>query len=436
MSVSVELPSGKRQTVRVTPGTILASVRDEAVASAGVPGSAAGWRLTIMESRKKVDVDLSLPFRLSGIQRGAKLNLEPSTAGARRKKVTVGLQLPGGERIQREFESTATVAEVLKEFSQQCGADLLQGEPTVTYLSSVVKPDAFAGTTLASMGLAGGSGLLRVTFGGSDPVVEVPKAPVADAEMSEAPAPSAADNNNEQVTSKSEQGSSDNNNDAEATEGGAPVLAPRVILAEVRDAMVDLQDREVDDSFYEHTLADVARELADVKRAEGGREQLMTRKHWDAQKKAVPVFSKTTIRVRFSDRTELEGNFHPSNNTVGDVVAFVRSTLRYPEAQFSLFTAPPKKVLAEMSTLQAAELVPLALVHVSFQKGLPDGVGTGGRDVMRPEFVETHAIDAAELRPEAQRTAAGAEGQSASASSAPKKSQGKKKGVPGAWFRR
>lgn len=434
MSVSVELPNGKKRTVRVSPMQVMKSVVEEACEAAGLEGPD-GWGLQEEQGRKRVNVDLTVPFRLSGIPRGAKLILvKVGAAALKAKPVTVGLQLPDGSRTQLPLSSDSTLAAVISAFSASVGVDLSQNGPRLGYLTTVVSESQFEATTLSQMGLASGSGLLRLTFEGPAPDLslraELPQERTADQDMQDV---SAADQKPDQKPDAA--ALSDNNNSsagaAVAAADAAPSLAPRVITPEVREAMVDVQDREVDDTFYEHTLVDVQRELASKKRDEGMRNQLLTSKHRDAMKKGAPEFSKTTIRVRFADRMELEGTFHPTNNSVADVVEFIRSALTVHDAEFELFTAPPKTVLDPKLTLKKANLVPLAVVHLSFLSGYPGK--TGGRESLKPEFLDAHAVAVEDVRP-APRESAPETGGSASPKK-PAPSSKKKSGVP-SWFRR
>ncbi|CAH6776559.1 tether containing UBX domain for GLUT4 isoform X2 [Phodopus roborovskii] len=142
-----------------------------------------------------------------------------------------------------------------------------------------------------------------------------------------------------------------------------------------RDPVVchpDLEDllqpwpAEVPDEFFEVTVDDVRRRLAQLKSERKRLEEapLVTRAFREAQmKEKLERYPKVALRVLFPDRYILQGFFRPSE-TVGDLRDFVRSHLGNPELSFYLFIAPPKMVLDDHTlTLFQANLFPAALVH-------------------------------------------------------------------------
>lgn len=142
-----------------------------------------------------------------------------------------------------------------------------------------------------------------------------------------------------------------------------------------RDPVVchpDLEDllqpwpAEVPDEFFEVTVDDVRRRLAQLKSERKRLEEapLVTKAFREAQmKEKLERYPKVALRVLFPDRYILQGFFRP-NETVGDLRDFVRSHLGNPELSFYLFIAPPKMVLDDHTlTLFQANLFPAALVH-------------------------------------------------------------------------
>nr|XP_004655105.1 tether containing UBX domain for GLUT4 isoform X1 [Jaculus jaculus] len=142
-----------------------------------------------------------------------------------------------------------------------------------------------------------------------------------------------------------------------------------------RDPVVchpDLEDllqawpAEVPDEFFEVTVDDVRRRLAQLKSERKRLEEapLVTKAFREAQmKEKLERYPKVALRVLFPDRYILQGFFRPSE-TVGDLRDFVRSHLENPELCFHLFIAPPKTVLDDHTlTLFQANLFPAALVH-------------------------------------------------------------------------
>ncbi|XP_056673298.1 tether containing UBX domain for GLUT4 isoform X1 [Monodelphis domestica] len=123
---------------------------------------------------------------------------------------------------------------------------------------------------------------------------------------------------------------------------------------------------EIPDEFFEITVDDVRRRLAQLKSERKRLEEapLVTKSFREAQmKEKLERYPKIALRIMFPDRYILQGFFRP-NETVGDLQDFVRSHLGNPELSFYLFLAPPKTILSDNTlTLFQANLFPAALVH-------------------------------------------------------------------------
>nr|XP_054313337.1 tether containing UBX domain for GLUT4 isoform X4 [Pongo pygmaeus] len=179
----------------------------------------------------------------------------------------------------------------------------------------------------------------------------------------------------------------------------------------------DLEERlqawpaELPDEFFELTVDDVRRRLAQLKSERKRLEEapLMTKAFREAQiKEKLERYPKVALRVLFPDRYVLQGFFRPSE-TVGDLRDFVRSHLGNPELSFYLCLSsfgsmdgrgprcfltrrcllssvitPPKTVLDDHTrTLFQVNLFPTALVHFGAEE--PAGV------YLEPGLLE-HAI--------------------------------------------
>ncbi|XP_077829386.1 tether containing UBX domain for GLUT4 isoform X7 [Macaca mulatta] len=188
----------------------------------------------------------------------------------------------------------------------------------------------------------------------------------------------------------------------------------------------DLEERlqawpvELPDEFFELTVDDVRRRLAQLKSERKRLEEapLVTKAFREAQiKEKLERYPKVALRVLFPDRYVLQGFFRPSetggqrcrcpgrgagcrgrpgagveeelsvcsfSSAVGDLRDFVRSHLGNPELSFYLFITPPKTVLDDHTrTLFQANLFPAALVHFGAKE--PAGV------YLEPGLLE-HAI--------------------------------------------
>uniref|UniRef100_A0A2I3RXN6 ASPSCR1 tether for SLC2A4, UBX domain containing n=1 Tax=Pan troglodytes TaxID=9598 RepID=A0A2I3RXN6_PANTR len=160
----------------------------------------------------------------------------------------------------------------------------------------------------------------------------------------------------------------------------------------------DLEERlqawpaELPDEFFELTVDDVRRRLAQLKSERKRLEEapLVTKAFREAQiKEKLERYPKVALRVLFPDRYVLQGCFRPSE-TVGDLRDFVRSHLGNPELSFYLCTfflptggcSAHTRPLSPPPSLQA-NLFPAALVHFGAEE--PAGV------YLEPGLLE-HAI--------------------------------------------
>jgi tether containing UBX domain for GLUT4 len=112
-SVYVVDSSLKRTQIKVTPGKYLREVLEEACKTRRL--NPESWVLKSQDGKKTID--LSQPFRLSGLSPGAKLQLVQGSKSP--SVVTVALQLPeseGNKRLQDKFPSTTSLWLVLRKF--------------------------------------------------------------------------------------------------------------------------------------------------------------------------------------------------------------------------------------------------------------------------------------------------------------------------------
>ncbi|NXY47135.1 ASPC1 protein, partial [Ceuthmochares aereus] len=161
-AVSVLAPSGRRVTVRVGPGTVLFQILEEVCRKQG--GSPGEYGLKF----QRTVLDLSLQWRFARLPNNAKLEMVPvpSRVGIG-NTVRIALQLDDGSRLQDTFLSQQTLWELLNHFEkirelmEQCG----EFSPVCIYMRDEVSgKDALEKTTLMSLGLTGGSAIIRVVM--------------------------------------------------------------------------------------------------------------------------------------------------------------------------------------------------------------------------------------------------------------------------------
>ncbi|KAM7068140.1 tether containing UBX domain for GLUT4 isoform 1-T1 [Molossus nigricans] len=145
-----------------------------------------------------------------------------------------------------------------------------------------------------------------------------------------------------------------------------PVDRDPVVCHPDLEELLQAWPEELPDQFFEVTVDDVRRRLAQLKSERKRLEEapLVTKAFKEAQmKEKLERYPKVVLRVLFPDRHILQGFFRPSE-TVGDLRDFVKSHLGNPELPFHLFITPPKTTLEDHTlTLFQANLFPAALVH-------------------------------------------------------------------------
>ncbi|KAJ0405070.1 hypothetical protein P43SY_001214 [Pythium insidiosum] len=128
----LELP----KRVRVTPAMTMFQVVEAARGDFDLDANAAVELL-----HRGRPVDLSVPFRLTGISNNATLELRVLAPGSDVQRVRVALQLLDGRRVQEAFTNDTTLKAILEKWS-------LLGDFSLNFLQREITSDAFATTTL------------------------------------------------------------------------------------------------------------------------------------------------------------------------------------------------------------------------------------------------------------------------------------------------
>ncbi|OXB61116.1 hypothetical protein ASZ78_013679 [Callipepla squamata] len=162
-AVSVLAPSGRRVTVRVGPGTVLLQILEEVCRKQG--GSPAEYGLKFQRSI----LDLTLQWRFARLPNNAKLEMVPVSCNrvGTENTVRIALQLDDGSRLQDTFLCQQTLWELLNHFAKTREFVEQGGEfcPVCIYMRDEISgKDALEKTTLKSLGLTGGSAIVRVVM--------------------------------------------------------------------------------------------------------------------------------------------------------------------------------------------------------------------------------------------------------------------------------
>lgn len=172
--------SFKRTQIKVTPSKPLREILEEACQTRKI-----NPELYTLKTQANKPLDLSQPFRLSGLSAGAKLQLVQASRSP--TIVSVALQLPeseGGGRLSDKFTSSTSLWLVLRKYedgvagaaqklnltqrglpSGDSGAGrLLYEQPCIHLMGRNLDTFTDLQKTLGQLGLSGGNALLRLTF--------------------------------------------------------------------------------------------------------------------------------------------------------------------------------------------------------------------------------------------------------------------------------
>ncbi|EGZ23569.1 hypothetical protein PHYSODRAFT_478118 [Phytophthora sojae] len=152
MALNVEF-NHQSKRVKVTPGTTMFQVLAEAREHFRLSDS----RQFELLHRSRT-IDLSIPFRLTGISNNASVELKELEGAAEVQQVRVCVQLRDGKRVQASFGSDATIERILTFFK------LLptQEQFSLGFLRREIELQSFATTTLQELGILSGSAMFRV----------------------------------------------------------------------------------------------------------------------------------------------------------------------------------------------------------------------------------------------------------------------------------
>ncbi|XP_030627545.1 tether containing UBX domain for GLUT4 [Chanos chanos] len=159
-AVTVLTPNGRRQTVKVFPNTPLLQVLEDVCKKHGFNPDDHGLKF------QRNVLDLTLQWRFASLPNNAKLEVVPSTRqkAATEGTVRVALQLEDGSRLQGSFSSGQSLWELLNHFPQTRLADseTSGSTPVCVYMRDEINgEEAVKKTTLKSLGLTGGSAIIR-----------------------------------------------------------------------------------------------------------------------------------------------------------------------------------------------------------------------------------------------------------------------------------
>ncbi|XP_067860063.1 tether containing UBX domain for GLUT4 [Heptranchias perlo] len=159
-TVTVLAPNGRRQQVKVAASTPLLQVLEEVCRKQNLDPEEYALKF------QRTVLDLSQQWRFANVPNNAKLEMiaaERQRVGTE-SKIRIALQLEDGSRLQHLFQSSLTLWDLLDHFPQTRVSEqqLLEAIPVCVYMrDEITGESALKKTTLKSLGLTGGSAIIR-----------------------------------------------------------------------------------------------------------------------------------------------------------------------------------------------------------------------------------------------------------------------------------
>jgi len=399
----------------------------------GLEDACAAWKLDPSEHElryKGKAVDLSMALRMAGFPHGTKLELVKISKRAimNKAEVSIAVELTGPimsgqldstaasrRLLPAKLPTTATLWEVLEHFEQKSKVKITQWvgvpppelnklyevhihvpgymQPVVTFMNRRIdNNDELKSTTLAQLGIGGGSGLLRVSH--------------------QYVAPETDKKSNLEVISNFHQtfqqrsqellSPSQSSTTSQVTEKKFALPSDRDMrLFLAPEGVTDIKSIDVPDEFYDITHRDSVIYAKAIKIAASVD---MLKHPVDASSLKAKDVKLARLRIRLLPRLYLEGKFLP-NETVSDVRQFVCDVLENSHLDFSLFVTPPRQVLNRPeATLLRLGLVPSALVHFSLADSTAlQNIECDGKGLIKPTLLDkVLAIQPATNKPPSQ----------------------------------
>ncbi|KAK6334757.1 hypothetical protein TWF718_010205 [Orbilia javanica] len=402
-TVVVNGPNQRRLNVKVTPGTVLNDVLNQACDRFGLTADSFTLR------HGKTNVDLTLPFRLSRLGPGAKLDLVRREGGKAGSIITVALQFIDNSipRMIEKFPSSATLWELLKKFEANSGGKLLLTEravtdgtqkgagrlyyemPTIQIINRELTSLDDLKKSLASFGFTSGTALLKIKF--TQTTIPFEEAIVQFAEMNAKPDEAEGSTSASASTSAAtpaepsapEPMSEDITPESSTPATSTPALDPetypiptfpdQISPPEPSGAPVEPVHREntdvgpgdreisifnpgnsavpsaaavkVDEKEYDMSVNQARQYQAQLKAATINKRLLteaQKQKIADEEKARRLAIDKVDIRVRFPEGSIIQSVF-TQTDTTDDLYAFVKGIMRNPGSDFHLALPGPKQ---------------------------------------------------------------------------------------------
>ncbi|XP_065160662.1 tether containing UBX domain for GLUT4 isoform X2 [Atheta coriaria] len=359
-TIVVLTPNGRRQSVKVTPNTTLLQVLEEACQKQGFQAE-----LYNLKHHRKV-LDVTLTVRFAGLPNNCLLELIEAETARTEKSVTVGVQLEDGKRLMDDFNTSATVEQVLKRL---CPSEINENT-VVIYMRNEIYGEELNVKNLKDLGITSGRAMLRLMHSSAESEDMKRKQPlfVKKDVFSILRMEKRKQTDGQKIKSQPRVTQEENTTSTKTKDDFIFLGERNAMLFSFETAQAVSSD-DLPDDFFELSITDVKKLFRDIKQRridlESGNLMTSAMRELEANKKqlrALNQYKKAVIRIKFPDRFVLQGVFKPSE-TVRDVEEFVREYVADKSLQFYLFTTPPKTILENSMNLLEAECVPGALLH-------------------------------------------------------------------------
>ncbi|RPA86410.1 hypothetical protein BJ508DRAFT_411126 [Ascobolus immersus RN42] len=366
---------GIQYKINVTPSTQLTDVLKAACEKLKVPFDGRGLK------RNGKPLDLSLSFRLAGIPQGSKLLVYRLPSSANSAPILVGVQVPGEKRIPLKFPTSTSLWSILKAAEAELGKpgsiteraepQLTSGKndgtgrlfyirPVVRLVTREIKDLEELKLSLKQLGVAKGPVLLNVSFETTAIALEealeqihsvLPEENVKVAtpvETTSTTTPSEGktkegtliDFGTEEATKKEDDVPMEEA-PAESEDSGAVEFGGITIFRPPTNVTPQAASTEYNEEDYKVGIDEVKVHQANLEKARVG-QRLPSDKEIETKRQEQIEKSKRRkqVRVRFPEDWKVEKNFEGTETAV-DLYEAVKSVLRHPEQDFSLFLPPP-----------------------------------------------------------------------------------------------
>ncbi|XP_033123774.1 tether containing UBX domain for GLUT4-like [Anneissia japonica] len=157
----------------------------------------------------------------------------------------------------------------------------------------------------------------------------------------------------------------ESNSEMNIDESSEPQVCDReAVVFDLSGDNVPEMSNDTPDEFFEVTVDDVRKRLADLKHQSASDAPLQTSKmRENKERQKMLRYKKIVVRIVFPDKTVLQGFFRPQE-TVQALFEFVQTSLEEKSLEFYLYTSPPKTILKNRTeTFFEATLFPAAKVY-------------------------------------------------------------------------